>query len=162
MNIFGKYSTAKTLADEINLIIERPSFMYCGALCGVIGTIDCTTVHELHVRFTKVLGHKTSLYQYGNANISNEKIAICPGGSNVSFVLNEMLNENIKTLITGITIINEYSKEVHELEKANKINVIGGTHYSTEKFAMIKMCNYIKNLGIPSEFIEDKPSLFDL
>ena len=51
----------------------------------------------------------------------------------------ELLENNIKVLVSGVTVNNEVFSEVHKLEKANKINVLGGTHYSTEKFACQKM-----------------------
>lgn len=159
---YGDYSTCKTLADSINLNIERPAFLYCGALCGVIGTTAYENINELHNQFSKSMGHKTSLYQYGNENIKGEKIAVCPGGGNASFVINEMLSNDIKILVTGVTIVNDYSKETHSLEKEKHINVLGGTHYSTEKFAPMKMCEYFKKLGLQSEFIDDEPNLYDL
>ena len=58
--------------------------------------------------------------------------------------------------------MNEYSRETHEFEKENGINLLGGTHYSSEKFAPMKMCQYFNKLGLPSEFIDDKPDLYDL
>jgi putative NIF3 family GTP cyclohydrolase 1 type 2 len=159
---FGKYSTCGTLADRLGLKVEKPAFLYCGATCGVIGTTDCKTIGELHDHYSKTVGHKTSLYQYGNENIGDEKIAVCPGGGNAMFVINEMMSHNIMTLITGVTIVNDYSRETHEFEKANGINVLGGTHYATEKYAPMEMCKYFIELGLPSEFIEDEPDLFDL
>jgi hypothetical protein len=39
---------------------------------------------------------------------------------------------------------------------------LGGTHYSTEKFACMAMTKYFEKLGLPSEFIEDAPGLADL
>jgi|LFRM01.1.fsa_nt_gb hypothetical protein len=30
--------------------------------------------------------------------------------------------------------------------------LLGGTHYSTRKFALIKMCMYFGNLELPSEY----------
>ncbi len=159
---YGKYSTCKTLADKLKINIEKPGFLYFGAMCGVIGTTDFNNINELHECYSQALGHKTSLYQYGQENIQGEKIAICPGGGNDPFVLNEMLNNNIKILITGVTIVNEHSEKSHKLEKENYINLLGGTHYSTEKFAPMKMCKYFSNLGLPTEFIEDEPNLYDL
>jgi len=73
-----------------------------------------------------------------------------------------MLNNNIKILITGVTIVNEYSEKSHKLEKENHINLLGGTHYSTEKFAPMEMCKYFSNLCLPTEFVEDEPNLYDL
>jgi len=159
---FGTYSTCKTLADKLGIIIEKPAFLYFGALCGVIGTTGCKTAGDLRERFSKAVGHETSLYLNGDEDIQGERVAVCPGGGNAMFVINEMMENNIKILITGVTIVNDYSRETHEFEKKNRINVFGGTHYSTEKFAPMKMCEYFRDLGLPAEFIEDDPALFDL
>jgi len=159
---YGYYSTCKTLADKLKINIEKPGFLYFGAICGVIGTTDFKNINELHEFFSETLKHKTSLYQYGQENIQDEKIAVCPGGGNAPFVLNEMLNNNIRILITGVTLVNEYSEKSHKLEKENHINLLGGTHYSTEKFAPMEMCQYFNKLGLLTEFIEDEPNLYDL
>ena len=159
---YSDYSTCKTLADRLSINIDRPAFLYCGAMCGVIGTANYKNINQLSNHYSQVVKHKTSLYKYGNENMDGEKIAVCPGGGNAMFVLEEMMKENIKTLITGVTIVNDYSSRVHSFEKENEINVLGGTHYSTEKFAPIKMCEYFQNLGLQSEFICDEPDLYDL
>ncbi|MCL2768315.1 MAG: Nif3-like dinuclear metal center hexameric protein [Synergistaceae bacterium] len=159
---FGKFSTCGTLADKLKMRIEEPAFLYFGAYCGIVGTLDCKTTGELHDHYSQTVGHKTSLYQYGDERLKGEKIALCPGGGNDMFVVNEMTERNIGTLITGVTIVNDHSRETHEFEKANRINVLGGTHYSTEKYAPMEMCKYFNSLGLPSEFIEDEPDLFDL
>jgi len=140
---YGKYSTCKTLADELKISIERPAFLYDGAMCGIIGLTDCKKLNELSDRYSQVVGHKTSLYKYGQENIIGEKIAVCPGGGNIISVAEEMLENDVRTLITGCTLMNEYSKETHRYEKANRINLLGGTHYSSEKFAPMKMCEYL-------------------
>jgi len=159
---FGKYSTCGTLADNLKIKVEKPAFLYFGAMCGIIGTTHCNTISELHDHYSQVVGHKTSLYQYGDENITGERIAICPGGGNAMFVIDEVMQNNIKILITGVTIVNDYSRETHEFEKANRINVLGGTHYSTEKYAPMEMCKYFNELGLPSKFIDDEPDLIDL
>jgi len=159
---FGEYSTCATLANQLGITVEKPAFLFYGVLCGVIGRTDCKTVDELHERYSQVVGHKTSLYQYGSKDIYGEKVAVCPGGGNFIGIINEMLDNSITTLITGVTIVNEWSREVHAFEKKNGINLLGGTHYSSEKYAMMEICNYFNKLGLPSEFIEDEPDLFDL
>ena len=159
---FGKYSTCRTLAEKLKIEIEKPAFLYYGAYCGIVGTTTYKTTGELHNHFSQTVGHKTSLYQYGDEKIQGEKIAVCPGGGNAMFVINEMMEHEIKVLITGVTIVNNYSRETHKFEKANHINVLGGTHYSTEKYAPMEMCKYFDDLGLPSEFIDDEPDLFDL
>ena len=159
---FGKYSTCGTLANRLKISVTKPAFSYFGAMCGVIGTTEYKTIGDLHDCYSQTVGHRTSLYSYGNENIEGEKIAVCPGGGNAMFIMNEMMNYNIKILITGVTIVNDYSRETHEFEKANHINVLGGTHYSSEKYAPMEMCSYFNDLGLHSEFIDDEPELYDL
>jgi len=65
-------------------------------------------------------------------------------------------------LVTGITVENDYSARAHEIARERRISLLGATHYSTEKFACIEMCNYFAKLGLPSEFVPGKPCLQDL
>jgi len=159
---FSEYSTSKTLADALGITVEKPFCEFSGALCGVIGTTDCKDIHELNARYAQVVGHKTKLYQYGNDEIANNKVAICAGGGNDAAVVAELIKDGINVLVSGLSVENSYSTEAHKLEKEHGINLIGGTHYSSEKFACIAMCKYFNNLGLDSEFVPDKPCLEDL
>ncbi|HAK43994.1 MAG TPA: hypothetical protein DCM59_16520 [Clostridium sp.] len=159
---FSEYSTSKTLADALDIEIEKPFKEYCGSLSGVIGKTKCKTVEELHSKFSEVLGHDTELYLYGDNHIGNGKVAIVAGGGNNKDTVYEMIENNVNVLITGISVNNESYSEVHELEQKSCINVLGGTHYSTEKFACQKMCDYFEKLGITSTFIEGKPVYEDM
>ena len=42
------------------------------------------------------------------------------------------------------------------------LNLIGGTHYSSEKFACMAVCEYFSKLGLQAEFVEDIPCFEDL
>lgn len=159
---FSNYSTSKTLADVLDIEIEKPFASYRGALCGIIGKTKCKNVEDLHNKFSKTLGHNTSLYLYGDTNIQDGRIAIVAGGGNNKDTISEMIENNVNVLITGITINNENYSEVHRLEQKNCINVLGGTHYSTEKFACEKMCLYFEKLGLASTFIEGEPIYEDM
>jgi putative NIF3 family GTP cyclohydrolase 1 type 2 len=159
---FSKYSTSKTLADALDIEIEKPFKEYCGSLSGVIGKTKCKTVEELHSKFSEVLGHDTELYLYGDNHIGNGKVAIVAGGGNNKDTVYEMIENNVNILITGISVNNEGYSEVHELEQKSCINVLGGTHYSTEKFACQRMCDYFEKLGITSTLIEGKPVYEDM
>ncbi|MCL1997975.1 MAG: Nif3-like dinuclear metal center hexameric protein [Turicibacter sp.] len=158
---FSEYSTSKTLADALNIEIIKPFAEHNGGLCGVIGKTNCRTVKELQGKFSEIVGHKTKFYQYGDSEILGN-VAICAGGGNDIFVVEDMLKNGVKTLITGISVKNEFSAAVHEFEEKNQINVLGGTHYSTEKFACLAMCGYFEKLGISAEFVEDLPNLTDI
>ena len=52
---FGEYSTGKTLADALDIEIEKPFKEYRGALSGVIGKTRCRTMAELHEQFSQVV-----------------------------------------------------------------------------------------------------------
>lgn len=159
---FSEYSTSKTLADALDLEIIKPFSNYRGSLCGIIGKTKYKTVNELQKKYSEAVGHETKLYQYGDSEIVDNIVGVCAGGGNQAVVVEELIQNNINTFITGISVKNDISASVHELEENNRINVLGGTHYSTEKFACISMCNYFSKLGIEAEFIDDVPCFEDI
>ncbi|MCL2883918.1 MAG: Nif3-like dinuclear metal center hexameric protein, partial [Oscillospiraceae bacterium] len=159
---YGEYSTCKALTDALHIRIEKPAFSCYGALCGIIGTTACANIHELQTQYAKTVGHATSAYAYGDEDLYGQKIAVCPGGGNQMEVVREILDNNIHTLLTGVTLINEHSQEIHAFEKEHRINLLGGTHYSSEKFAPMAICQYFNSLGLDAEFIPDEPDLYDI
>jgi len=159
---YGEYSTTKTLADALEIKILKPYNNYNGAVCGIIGKTDCKTVYELQKRYSQAVGHETKLYRYGEPEIKDGKVSLCAGGGNDITVIEDLLKENVNVHITGISLENIYSELSHKLERENKINLLGGTHYSSEKFACIAMCKYFNKLGIVSEFISDSPCFNDM
>ncbi len=52
--------------------------------------------------------------------------------------------------------------EFHRIVLESKINVIGATHYSTEKYACMAMTGYFKKIGVEAEFLEGRYFLEDL
>ncbi|MDL2277036.1 Nif3-like dinuclear metal center hexameric protein [Parabacteroides sp. OttesenSCG-928-G07] len=159
---YSEYSTSKTLAEKLNIEIINAFINYSGAICGIIGRTKCKTLNELQRIYSEAVGHPTSLYPYGDNEIKDGIVGVVAGGGNNMFVLPELRENNISTFITGITLKNEVSAETHEYAAKNRINILGGTHYSSEKFACIAMCNYFEKLGLPSEFIDDEPCFEDM
>jgi putative NIF3 family GTP cyclohydrolase 1 type 2 len=119
-------------------------------------------VHELKARYSRVVGHETKLYQYGESKIADGKVSLCAGGGNALDIIKELIEEDVYVHITGLSVENSYSVESHKLEIEHKMNLLGGTHYSSEKFACMAMCAYFNKLGIQSEFVSDIPCLEDL
>jgi len=159
---FSEYSTSKTLGEALGIDIEKPFGSYGGALSGIIGKTECKTVEELNDKFSKVVGHNTKLYLYGDQEIKDGRIAIVAGGGNDKKFVSEMIENDVRVLITGISAKNARYMEIHQFEEENKINVLGGTHYSTERFACERMCDYFKKLGLSVVFIEGEPILEDM
>jgi len=159
---FGAYSTSKTLTDALGIRVENPFADMCGALCGIIGTTDCTDVYALQARYTQAVGHETKLYMYGESAIKNGRVGICAGGGNDITVVRDLLANDVRVLISGLSVCNDYSAAVHDFEKIHGINLLGGTHYSSEKFACIALCAYFARLGLLAEFIPDTPCMKDM
>lgn len=159
---YSKYSTSNTLAETLDIEVIKPFAYSNGAINGVIGRTRCVNLIGLNKKFSSVLGHQTKCYSYGDSNIKDEKVAVIAGGGNDIAFLKEMLENDVRVLITGISSENDRYAKVHEFEKENNISLLGWTHYSTEKFACIKMCNYFEQLGLKSEFIEGEPIYEDM
>lgn len=159
---FGEYSTSKTLADALGITNLKPCSPYEGGLAGVIGETKCKTIRELQDVFEKAVGHKINVRHYGDEKIGNGKVVVVAGGGNEVGYLQEAFNDGVKIVVTGISSRNPHSEKNHAYEEKHGINVLGGTHYSTETFACIAMCNYFKKLGLSSEFIKDVPVMEDM
>ncbi len=159
---YGEYSTSVTFAKALGFKPEKPFAPYFGALAGVYGKTDLETVQDLRKLFQEVVEHEVSLYHYGDNEIKDKTVAVVAGGGNDISVLTEIVEAGINTFITGITLRNEHSKTAHEFAENHKINILGGTHYSTEKFACISMVKYFKNIGLTSNYIGDKPIFEDM
>ncbi len=157
---YGKYSTSKTLADALGAKMEKPFASYFGSLAGVICSTNLN-FKGLKKKFAEVVGHKVKDYRYGD-EIKDKRIAVVGGGGTDLDVLKEMVQLGVNTIVTGITVLNNHSSLAHNFAKEHKINLLGGTHYSTEKFACQAMCDYFKKLGLESEFISGKPIIEDI
>ena len=159
---YGEYSTSAMLAKAVGLTALKPFLEYFGSLAAVFGKTQYPNVQEIREKFTAVLGHRTSLYQYGTDEIKNGIVAVAAGGGNLVEIHEAIAHEGGNLLITGVTIRNSNTQKVHDYAREKGINILGGTHYSTEKPACQAMCHYFKKLGLTSEFIEDTPGLEDL
>ncbi|MFX1481154.1 MAG: Nif3-like dinuclear metal center hexameric protein, partial [Promethearchaeota archaeon] len=158
----GEYSTGTNLARVLEIAIEGEFYEYFGVMVGVYGKTDLNRPEELADKLSSVIGHKSKLWKYGSDEIINNRVAVAGGGGNNLEGIEEIVELGINTYVTGVTVLNNFSRPVHEFEKEKGINLIGGTHYSTEKFACIAICKYFNNFGLSCEFIEDNPVFEDL
>lgn len=158
----GEYSTTVSLAKALDIAPEGEFYEYHGVKVGIYGKTDLKTPEELADKFSTIIGHETKLWKYGTDEIRDQNVALIAGGGNEIDIIQEIVDLGINTYVTGITALNDYSQNVHEFEKEKGINVIGGTHYSTEKFACMALCKYFQEIGLNCEFLEDEPLLEDL
>ncbi len=158
----GKYSTGTSLAKALGITLEGEFYEYFGLKVGVYGTTKFNKPEELADKLKSIVGHKTKLWKYGSDEILNHKVALVGGGGNNIEGIEKIIELGINTYVTGVTVLNDFSKDVHEFEKKKEINLIGGTHYSTEKFACLALSEYFEKIGLRCEFIEDQPVLADI
>jgi len=160
----GEYSTSVNFAKALGIRQVGEFAEYFGFLSGVIGKTDCNNISEMAEVFKKEIGHNVKIWNYGTDEIRDGKVAIVAGGGCDAEILSEISQLGINTFLTGVTFHNNYgpSIEAHKIAKENKINMIGGTHYSTEKFACIKMVEYFEKTGNYGEFISGNPDMRDL
>lgn len=161
----GEFSTSVNLAKHLNLEITDEFCGYEGVQCGVICKTEKRTATGLKDYVRTLIGHEVKLIMHGENKIRDGLVAIAAGGGSMGFVAKELVELGINMYITGVTRHVpgvEFIMEFHRIIKENKINVIGATHYTTEKYACIAMVKYFERLGIPAEFLEGKYYLEDL
>ncbi len=161
----SQYSTTVSLAKTLGIEPQKYFCKYYGVKVGVIGKTSYKIAGELAKKIKSVVGHRIKLWDYGSPKIKNSTVALVAGGGNDPDAIKEIAGLGINLFITGVTKPNKNyqpSIEAHKIAKENKINIIGATHYSTEKFACISLVNYFKKIGIPSRFLDDRPDLEDL
>ena len=161
----GIYSTTYNLAEAVGINITGEFSEYYGVQVGVIGTTKCQTIMQLKRCFENAVKHEVKLYPYGESIIKDNKVALVAGGGNDAAEYPFLREQGINTYLTGVTrIATSYqpSIDAHDAAKGNEVNILGGTHYSTEKFACIKIVEYFSKLGIQGEFIPDLPCMDDM
>ena len=161
----GEYSTSVNLAKNLELEIVDEFCEYEGIKCGVICKTTFKTAAELAEHTRTVIGHKVKLIGNGDDIIRDGTVAVAAGGGSVGFAVKELAELGINMYITGTTRrvpAVEPIAEFHRIIEESRINVIGATHYSTEKYACMAMVRYFEKLGLPAEFLEGCYYLEDL
>jgi putative NIF3 family GTP cyclohydrolase 1 type 2 len=161
----GEYSTSVSLAKNLLLEIIDEFCEYDGVKCGVVCKTELKTATKLAEYVCSIVGHEVRLIKNGDDVIHDGRVAIAAGGGSVGFAAKELSERGINMYITGCTravLSVESIVEFHRIIKESKINVIGATHYSTEKYACMAMVGYFEKLGIKAEFVEGRFYLEDL
>jgi putative NIF3 family GTP cyclohydrolase 1 type 2 len=158
-------STAYGFAKEIGFVPER-EFAADPAnpdvILGLIGTLPVHTFDEVSELLQQRLGYKVKSIKHHNRA---QKVALVTGGGFIPSLIQEAKDAGCDLYITGIISANasEWSKNKHTKTQAKVeaigINVIGASHYLTEKFAPQHSLRFFKELGLPAAFIEDNQAL---
>lgn len=161
----GTYSTSVNLAKALKLDIKTEFCEYLGSKVGVICETDFTKLNDFALYIENIIGHAIKVRQYGDEIIQRKTVAVAAGGGCVDFVAEELVALGINTFLTGCTKpipTFEPNMKFHRIAEQNGINLVGATHYSTEKFACMAMVKYFAGLNIEAEFVEGSPCMEDL
>lgn len=158
-----KYGTSKALAELLDLKIESYFFNYFGKPTGLIASLNCD-INDLCNTIKNRLVRKNLTLKIHHNHIS--KIAIIAGGGDEPDILQEAQRLGADTMIGG-TIENTWNfppvqalnKAFHHLNDSLKLNLIGASHYATERPAMINVLKFFNQIGIESSFLEDEDLL---
>jgi putative NIF3 family GTP cyclohydrolase 1 type 2 len=155
------YGTSKCLAELCGVAIDEYFFDYFGAPTALIGHVGRETFESFSERIKGKI-QRPYLTLAKNADYV-EKIAVVAGGGDMPDILEYAYKAGCDTLLTGtvqhrwnVPFIQEGNKKFHELNKKLKLNLIGGTHFATERPAMIKATGLLKGYGMDCEYLEDE------
>ena len=159
----SEFSTSTTLAQALGCaVVGEPFGSYNGALVGVVGETQVGSARALQEHAAGVVGHAASLYAYGADEIAGGLVGFVGGGGTDAQFFRDAAALGLNTYVTGITALSEYSAKAHGVAKELGVNLIGLSHYSSEKFALLRMVEYFEELGLSAEFIPEEPVLADL
>lgn len=162
-NESGLFSTAYAFAKAIGLKPEG-EFASEGKAnpmmhTGVYGRVIDQDISILSRSISARIRHDVKVFNHSPNPV--RKVGIVTGGGSQRELVVEAKGLGIDTYITGVTQPNSWPPSVEQTAeffataKKFNINVIGASHYLTEKFVLELSMPYFSRLGVPAEFIED-------
>jgi len=159
--ISSAYAFAKTIKMKVLEEFAPEGKNNPDLLVGLIGKVPENKLDALVKRLNSLLDYKVKVMKRDD-KVGN--VAIVTGGGFVPEIIKEAKEKGATTYITGVITPNasEYSKKNYAktLSEVNKLglNIIGCSHYLTEKWAMELSVSYFNKI-CKAEFIEDKEAL---
>ena len=163
LDVAGPYAPGNTLALAMGANPYDSWYPQNGAMLGALCQTGFETVEQLERRFAATVGHRVGRYSYGDGRLNGGKFAIMAGIARSTDAYKFLEENGINVLVTGVTAaVVDWCEKIHAAAREHRVTLLGGTHYSTEKFALMAMCGYFRNLGVEAEFIPETPDLREL
>lgn len=166
-NEAGLFSTAHAFCKVIGLKPEgefgKESDNNPYMKIGVLGSVIGQNLSMLSRSISSRLKQNVKSWEFNPGLV--KKIGIITGGGSEKRLLIEAKAHGLDTYITGVTKPNAWPPSNQLIEdffataKKFNINIIGASHYLTEKWALELSMPYFSRLGVPAEFIEDIEAL---
>lgn len=153
-------SVSKSLAKRLSLSNPQPFSEACGGHLGIMGSLCMRNLDEMARYVCRSLNISTvDVFDYG---ATEGPVAVVAGGGDQPKILKEVKDLGCRTYITGTVVdrwkrksIQETNAEFHRLARKWKINLIGASHYCTEKCAVEDVAAYLRGDGLEATFLED-------
>lgn len=157
------YSPSNTLGRALGLKPYGEFYIQNGSVLGALCEGAPERAEDFVINIEKALGHPVKLYPYGGEFIKGGRVAIMGGCARNTDVYDELRKKGINMMLTGVTNpAVSWTLDIHEEASKKSISLIGGTHYSTERFSPVAMLDFFKKLGLQGEFIAEAPNLTDM
>lgn len=157
------YSPGNNLARAMGVCPFDEFYFQNGVYMGVLCNSACATLEDAAAALQRAVGHRVKAHPYGGPKLKGGRLAIMAGGASNAAAIKDLADCGINLLVTGMTNPDiEWAAPVHAEAKHYGVSLLGGTHYSTEKFALIAMTDFFKDLGLEAEFIPETPKMDEL
>ena len=149
---------SQSLAGRLPLSELKPFYAALGGHLGVHGRMELGTPADLAQTVGSSLGLETvDLFDNGGETAHT---AVVAGGGDQIDILKHAEQLGCTTYITGTAVhrwerMTKANQDFQEYARGAKINLIGDTHYNTEKCAVEDVAALLSERGFPAEFIED-------
>ncbi len=145
----------------MDIEIDHAFFDYFGAPAACIGQVPPTDFEIFSLNMQqKIARPSLTKVQYHK---EVKKVAIAAGGGDIPDLLQAAHDFGCDTFLTG-TVEHRWALEgvqmnnraFHKHNETLQLNLIGGTHFGTERPAMIHVADYFKLQCVPVQYIEDE------
>ena len=151
---------SKSLAERLALSDMVPFWGQNGGHLGVIGSVQSADLGAIAEHVGRSLGIET--VDVFDNDAEEGSTAVVAGGGDQPEILKNAKELGCTTYITG-TVVHRWTFEpaqranerFHALAKELRINLIGASHYHTEKCAVQDVAALLRANGFEAEFLDD-------
>ncbi|MBN2209856.1 MAG: Nif3-like dinuclear metal center hexameric protein [Sedimentisphaerales bacterium] len=149
---------SRSLAERLSLTNPQPFYPALGGYLGVYGRLEDNTISDVARHVGAALGLET-VDMFDNSSEIGLTAVVAGGGDQID-ILQQAIQLGCTSYVTGTAVhrwqrLAEANREFREYARKAKINLIGGTHYNTEKCAVQDVAAFLTQHGFMAEFIED-------
>jgi putative NIF3 family GTP cyclohydrolase 1 type 2 len=158
------YGTSLALAETVGITTYERFYDYFGAPAALAGITDNRDFKNFSESVREKLKRpKVDTVEY---RPHVDKIAVVAGGGDIPDLLQEAHDMQCDTLLLGtlehrwaLPAVQESHEQFLKLNENLQLNLIGGSHFGTERPAMIRVLDLFRNFGISCEYCEDEELL---